>query len=391
VIAEAIGYLGGMLAVAGMLLVIGRSWTDMTTAVRLTMSGAGALAFLGAGAAVRAGDDPALTRLRGVLWLASAAAAAVFAGVVTAELFDTDAPETIALTCSFVVALESGLLWRTGGRPLQQLAFLAGVAVFAGALVAEFDGSGGAGLAVWAAGASFVALALRRRMPQPLTGETAGAVAVVVGAAMVAIEWQGFGLVFAALSATALLALAGVPGLVPTRAEQILMAVFGGVALLQSGPGAVGYFAQDAAAATGVALWLAGAGLIAIGARQFVRRPMAVEAFGAIAMIGGAALTWNQWHGFAPLFGVTTAIALIVLGTRPGQVLMSVFGSIGLLVNVPWAIGWFFPGEGRAPLLIFVAGMLLIGLALFLARSGGRFRREMHPRGHRRKPHGRPA
>ncbi len=32
-------------------------------------------------------------------------------------------------------------------------------------------------------------------------------------------------------------------------------------------------------------------------------------------------------------------------------------GTLGLLVHVPWAIGRYFPGEGRVPLLIMVAGV----------------------------------
>jgi hypothetical protein len=95
-------------------------------------------------------------------------------------------------------------------------------------------------------------------------------------------------------------------------------------------------------------------------------------------MIGGAAITAMQSPAFATLFGIATAIGLLALGTRPDLALLSLFGSLGLLVFVPWAIGWFFPGEGRAPLLIMVSGALILGVAFFLAR---RFRRPGPPEG----------
>ncbi len=54
-----------------------------------------------------------------------------------------------------------------------------------------------------------------------------------------------------------------------------------------------------------------------------------------------------------------------------GQVLLSVFGSLGLLIDVPWTIGWFFPGEGRAPLLILVSGAVILAVAVALTRMAG--------------------
>jgi hypothetical protein len=123
--------------------------------------------------------------------------------------------------------------------------------------------------------------------------------------------------------------------------------------------------------------WVIGSALLFVGSRGRVRLAHVATAFGAAALIGGAALTGVQWQAFAPLFGIVTAIGLVGLGMLPGQVLLSVFGSLGLLVNVPWAIGHFFPGEGRAPLLIMVSGVLILGAAVLLSRMGGRFRREL--------------
>jgi hypothetical protein len=193
-------------------------------------------------------------------------------------------------------------------------------------------------------------------------------------------SWQATGLLLLLATALGLAGLAVVDDLAPDRRDRTLLAVFGSLALIQSVPGVLGYFAQDAAGLTGLATWAAGASLLAIGASRMVRAPRLVELVGALALLGGAAPTGVQWEGFAPLFGTVTAVGLVGLGMLPGQVLLSAVGSVGLLINVPWAISWFSPGEGRVPLLIMVSGVLIIVIALVLTRMGDRFRRDLgHP------------
>ncbi len=387
VVAEALGYLGGMLAVLGLSLVVARYWPDMATLVRLGLSGAAALLLLGAGALVREDVDPALARLRGFLWLASTAAAALFAGVLTADALDVDRTESVVLACAGAVTLESGLLWWWRPRPLQQLAFIGGLSVFAGTALDQIATPGAAGIAVWIVGAASLTLGLQRRTPLPYLSEGAGAAAAVVGAMIAASEWSGPGLVFAAATAVGLVALGLIRGPAPSRTDQLLVGIIGAGALFLTVPGTLGYFAEQAGVVTGLATWVCGAGLLLVGAWRLVRLPLVVETFGGVTLIGGAALTGVQAPGFASIFGIVTAVGLIGLGMFPGQVMMSLLGSIGLLINVPWAIAWFFPGEGRAPLLILVAGLLILLVAVMLTRMGGRFRRELAgPREHPRPP-----
>lgn len=373
-VAEALGYLGGLLAVIGLVLVVERYWPDMATAGRLALSGAGALVPLAAGAVVGADGGPrnvAIERLRGFLWLASAAAAAVFAAVLAADGLGAGSAEIVVLAASGTVVVHGGLLWWWGKGLLQQVACLGGVAVFAGAAVAAFSDSG-AGLAVWAVGAGFVYLGLRRRTTLPVVTEGVGSLAVVVGAIMSATDWQGPGLLIGVATTFALLALAAVPGPAPTRDDQLVIGVVGGLCLVQTVPGALGYFAGDAGVLTGLVTWAAGGALLAAGSRRLVRAPGAAEVLGGAAIVGGAALTGVQWQGFAPLFGIATAVALMAFGTLTGNLLPSVFGSLGVLVNVPWAIGHYFPEQGQAPLLIMVSGVLIVVVAVLLARTGGR-------------------
>lgn len=381
-VAEALGYLGGILAMVGLALVVAEYWPDMELAGRLALSGAGAVVFVGAGALVHEEVDPALARLRGFLWLAATAATALFAGVLTADGFDAERAETVALVCGGAVALESALLWAWRERPLQQLAMLGGFVVFAGAAVAEVTSSGAVGLTVWILGAFFLFLGLRRRTPLALLTEATGGLTVVVGAVITSADWPGFGLVLGVGTACGLLALAVVRGLAPTRADQLLTGVIGGLALLEAAPSTLGYFSRDAGVVTGLTTWLVGGALVFVGSRRLVRLGLVVEVLGGLALVGGAALTGVEAPGFASILGIVTALGLVVLGTLPGQVLLSLLGSLGLLINVLWAIGWFFPGEGRAPLLVMVSGLLILAIAVLLTRRGGRFRRELRRPGH---------
>jgi len=386
VVGEALGYLGGMLAVIGLVLLVARYWSDTATAGRLALSGAGAAVLFAAGRLVHERADPALARLRWFLWLASTAALALLAGVLAVDGLDVERGRTVALVCGGAVALYSALLWRWRERPFQQLTCLGGVAVLIGATVAEFTGNGPVGLTVWLLGAVVFVLGARRVTPlAPLT-EGVGGVVVIVGAFITVDDWRGFGLIFVVVTAGALLAFATTPALAPARSDERIGAILGASALLQSAPAAVSYFAQDAAMATGLVTWVIGAALTLLGTQRRLRAPVVTATVGAAAIIGGAALTGAQWTGFAPIFGIVTAIVLVGLGMLPGQVLLSVFGCVGLLINVPWAIGWFFPGDARAPLLILITGVLIIGVAVLLSRMGQRIRRELGPHRHGEAP-----
>lgn len=377
VVAEALGYLGGALAVAGMALLVGRSWFDFATVARLVLSATGALALLGIGALVAEQVDPSLTRLRGILWVGSSACSALFAGVLAANGFGVDQRESIVLACAAMAAVESGVLWRGRDRPFQQFMLLTSTIVAVAAAFAGFADAGPVGLSVWVVGAAYLLFGIRHRLPAPLLTIVVGAVAVIVGPGITTNTWIAAGLGLGFASAFGLLALAGLPSIASTRSERITLTVIGSVALVQSTPSNLIYFARDAGAATGLATWALGCGVMIFGARRLVRFPVGAEVLGAVTMVGGGALIGIQWHGFAPIFGIATAIGLLARGMAPGHVLMSVVGSVGLLVNVPWAIGWFFPGEGRAALLVLVSGILILCVAVLLTRLGGRFRHEL--------------
>lgn len=370
-VSEALGYLGGILAIVGMSLLVARYWADIPAPGRLGLSGGLAVALFGAGLLVPEDREPAFRRMRWFLWLVSSAATAVFGGVLVHELGGHDV-QVVFAGASAVVVHDVALWWRRE-RPLQQLAFLAALAVAVGTGVSELSSTGPAGLAVWALGVVGVGVGLRHLTPLPRLTLLAGAVTAVTGGAMMTESWQAASLLVSTATAFALVALAAIRRLPVDRVEQRVLAIVGGLAAVSSVPGTIGYFAEQAGLATGLVVWSIGAGLVALGGRSWVRVPIVSTVVGAMALVGGAALTGIELERVGPLFGIATALALVALGVALDRFALSVVGSIGLLVHVPWSIVAWFPGEGRAPLLIMVSGALIIAISAMLTKTSGRF------------------
>jgi len=375
VVAEALGYLGGSLALGGIVLIVARSWPDLAVAARLAITATTAVAFVLVGWALAKVSDPALERMQAFVWLLSTAATAMFAVVVATDAIDAESPAAVALAGALAVAIESGALWRGRDRPVQQLATLGGTIVAAGCAATIVATPTVAGLTVWALGVAVAVTGATRRVRAPLMTDAVGAIAATVGSIIVASEWEG-ALVFACASALALCATVAVPSPLD-RGDRLVFGVIGGIAALQVVPGTLGWYAHDAGAATGLVVWMLGLATVVAGLSRWPRTPRSLQVVGSLAMVGGAALTGVQWPEVAPAFGVLTAAGLLVAGMRPGAALLSLAGSLGLLVNVPWLITRWFPGEERAPLLIIVSGVVILALAVLLARRASRLRAEL--------------
>jgi hypothetical protein len=108
-----------------------------------------------------------------------------------------------------------------------------------------------------------------------------------------------------------------------------------------------------------------------------VSSPNLLQVLGGLGLIVGSAVTGSESAGFATIFGLFVAISLIAFGMLPRHAVMSMFGLLGLLVFVPWSIAHYFPGEGRAPLMILVSGALIIVVAVVLSRMSNRLRDEL--------------
>ena len=375
-VAEALGYLGGVLAIVGLTLLVARYWPTMATGWKLMLSG-GVAAVLGTiGGAVPESKDAAFDRLRGFVWLASMAASGLFAGVAAHDGWGITRAQSIMLSVSATVAVVGVAMWQLRDRFLQQLVTLVALVVVAGAATSEFASSGFVGIVVAVVGAGLITSAWWRHMSLPRLNVTVGSVAILAAGLIMRSDWMAGGLIFSVTSSMVMLA-----GVVAStahleRPRQSIIGVVGLIALVMGLPQSIGFFAEQAGVTTGLVVWMVGAVLMTLATRQQVRFTGMVEVASGLALVGGAAICAVQSRGFASIFGLLTALALLALGTRPGQVVLSFLGSVGLLVFVPWSIVHFFPGPGRAPLLILISGALILSLALVLSHERDRIPHE---------------
>lgn len=387
--AEALGYLGGVLVTVALVLVATRYWSDVSAATRLALTGAVTAALIGAGVAVRETADPALARFRWFLWLASSATSTLFGVIISREQFNAST-NSVILTASLFATVESAILWGFRNRPLQQGVALVGLEFVVGSFAATIflhSPAGPIGLAVWIVSLAYLAAGLRRLTPDPYLTETIGAIGIVVGSTVISVGWQSSGgPLFQLASVAGLIILSQVRELLPFRQDQLIVGIVGGIGAFEMFPASLLYYARDAGILTGALTWIAGVVLVWVGSEKISRSPTLAKFIGGLFLLGGAALTGIQSQDVAPIFGLATAIGLVILGTRPGQVLMSAMGSFGVLIFVTWGVSWFFPSQGRAPLLLLIAGILVIAIAIWMARNRGRFVSELGLRNQQDKP-----
>lgn len=376
-VVEALGYLGGVLSVTGVILLVVLYWEDLTLLGQLSLTGATATVLVLGGAAVPEPRSGAMARLRAFLWTLGTAAAAVFAAVAGNEVLGDDAgPPLVAWTAAFVAVL-SGCLWWGRRRPVQQFVAEAAAVVAVGTGLVDPAGDVTAGLAVWVAGALLVAFGIRRSTPTPVIEVVVGAAAMVVGAMVTVGDDPGADMSFAVATAAALLAAALHRRLVRDVASVVVLAVIGLLGMLQTAPVLIGTMARDAAVATGACMWVASAAVAILGVARRTRVPLVLEVVGAVGTLVGSAVMAIDSPGVATAVGLITSLGLLGVSLVPGRVALSAVGAAGLLVYVPWTIAWYFPGEGRVPLLISVSGLLIVAVAVLMARWGGRFRHEL--------------
>lgn len=376
-VAEALGYLGGVLGVAGIILLLSAYWSDWSRAVHLVVAAVVTVLLVVAGAVVREQADPAFLRLRWFLWTGATPAMGMAAYVVAHEYLDWERGSQFWILISIGTALLNGALWAGRSRPIQEAAFCISLAVFIGTVIGDpTDGRWG-GVAVWSLGVLMIGLSLWRRPVLAVIPVGVGGLSMVVGSYLTVSSWEGFGFLFVAGSAACMVALATLR-VSPLRVPfDTVLGVIGILGLVQSIPGTLIYFAKDAGVVTGVTLWLVGVALVAMARLRLVRIDVAYSAVGAVAVLVGPAITGTQSVALATISGLVVSVAFIALGMVPGRVLLSMFGLAGLLAYVPWSIAHFFPGEGRAPLMITVSGLLIVVIAVVLARMSGRIRREL--------------
>jgi hypothetical protein len=255
---------------------------------------------------------------------------------------------------------------------VQQAVFLAAVSVTVGTAVGHVSSSGVAGSAVWAVGLIGVGLGLRRLTPVPIMTLGIGAMSAFVGAMVVGGSWTAGSLVMSTSTAAVFALLATLEPVRTAPSERLVLGMVAGLGVFANLAPTIGYFAERSAVATGLVVWSIGVTLLLIADRGWLRGPMAVAVLGAVGWIGGAAITGIDLDRVGPLLAVVTAVLAIWVGVVVDRFPVSVVGAAGLLGTVPWAVIEWFPGEGRAPLLIMVSGGLIVSMAFVLARIHGR-------------------
>lgn len=376
VVAEALGYLGGLLGVIGLVLLVTRYWPDMGTPVRLALAAGGAVVLTLAGLAVPHRGEMALERLRWFVWFGATACSGLAGGVFVADAIGSDDGIGIVLGGAALVLVHSVALWWQRERPVQQVTCLVAALVTTGTLAATLLDLAPAGLVLWAVAAIMLASGIMHLTTySPLT-VFVGAAGAAVGAGMTVDGDRGAGMLFLVLTAGSLLALAATERPVQCGPDRVALTVVGALATVQSLPQTIAWFAADAAITTGLVVVAAGVVLLALADRPCVRTPLLVQLAGGAALVGGTAVTGMESVALATVAGLMVAVLLLAMGTLPDRAVMSLFGCLGLLVNVPWAISHWFPGEGRAPLLIAVSGVLIVLVAVWLAHQSGELRHQ---------------
>jgi len=201
-VAEALGYAGGVLAIAAGLYLVRDLWPNLSTGAVLAFAAAACAALGAGGVAVRATSDPALRRLRSVLWLLSTVSLAAFTGTLADQVWGFGPTSTTLVTAAVSAAYGAALWWRTRAV-LQHLAVFASLAVLAGTVVARLDpglGAWGPGLAIWAMSVLWGVAAMRGYLPPGATGYFAAGIGVLAGAQLTMQVAAGYALALATVA-----------------------------------------------------------------------------------------------------------------------------------------------------------------------------------------------
>lgn len=206
-LAEAIGYLGGVIVLVASGLVTSWFWADMSTSARLSLAGGMTVVLFIAGVTVspRLGAGPR-DRLRSVLWFLASSTLAGFLGLLGNEAFRWQ-DEKLACFTAAGTATVSGALWYVHRRLFQHAATFIPLVVAAGTgtwLLTHSDSWPAA--AVWTVGVVWAALACTGALWPRQEGLIFGGVAAVF-AAMTVID-QNWGTAIALATVTALVVIA---------------------------------------------------------------------------------------------------------------------------------------------------------------------------------------
>jgi hypothetical protein len=186
---EAVGYLGGAMAVAAAFFFMSGVIPDLSEAGQVGLAGLLTVVFFVAGALVRKSSAPG-RRLKSVLWAASVLGTATTAGLLATGLFDAEAA-AVAFSASASALVIAGITWMLNKSALGNVILLLAIIASATSLIAVINDnthSSFYGLAVWAIGVAWTILSWAGYTPPSRPGMVVGSAAALVGAQMTATE-----------------------------------------------------------------------------------------------------------------------------------------------------------------------------------------------------------
>jgi hypothetical protein len=412
-VAEALGYIGGALALAAVIALLSTFWSQLGLVGHVGIGVALAVAGLVGGFAIGRVEGAAAERLSQFLLLAGVAGVGVAVGFAVRDLVFTysrsgaassalrsNAAEWGWFAGAAAVAVSGGLVWWRKRTVLQHLAFGAGVAATALLVLplVPIDGPDwGAGATLIAVALVWGALALGDLIPPRTEGLVLSALGIVGGIEMMALvgtpspRWP----IWLGAAACAALIWAG------SKIEQIGVLGIGTVGLMVFSGQLVGEY-LGFGAGTAIALIAVGFVLLGIGVRFTLRqtpetsqnRRVATEVAGylgvALAMGGAGILMAKYWdelgvsgHILVPLVGAAVAYTCALLlgrsesGTarRLSQTLLAIgvlsAGITGAMVAQPIVQNVARPAdEGAWTMLAGGLVAAVVGGATWLSRKG---------------------
>ncbi len=196
VLAEALGYAGAALALAGLITAIGNSWDSLGRGGRIAAAAVPTVLAVAAGWVLRTKAEPAFQRLMSLLWFISIGGFAGSAAIIVSEGWGIDHDWT-ALVIGLSMAVPALVLWRLHRGILQQVALLGSVLVVVLAVLVLAPGEPrGAALmlATWALGLVWVAFGWTRLMEPHRATMVLGAILATYAPTLAAgdYEWMLF-------------------------------------------------------------------------------------------------------------------------------------------------------------------------------------------------------
>jgi len=261
-VVEALGYVGAGFAVVAGFIAVRQLWPTITAGAALTFAGVTAAVLLLVGVVLRTDANPPFERLRSVMWLASTAGFAVFAGLLVGPgLWDVGLGAR-ALVAEAGVTVYAVLLWWRSRATLQHLAAFAATAALAATGIEKVWSDSqpwGLGLGVWVLSLLWAGAVRRGYLPPPTVGYVAAGIGLLVGAQLT--MERAAGQVLAVMTVVGLLA----AGVAARRMLLVGLGAVGAVVVLpqvmsrylHTGAGAAAAVFAVGLVLLGVALWLA--------------------------------------------------------------------------------------------------------------------------------------